>query len=176
MEFLEEKQKTVERLTQKLEERCSLEDEEYCLCDFKIGKIDAAIKVQITKSHFIFSVGYKNNLSRSSRKIGFGKNFDTLKLTEKAAMNFIRRAETIKNIYETMGHFGESEVCFSYIKKQNIYFCGHKVVDVYFTNEDSPVNFCRNWDINIYSIELKDFLSIDSKEKADVFLKKNKRK
>lgn len=175
MEFLEEKQKTVERITQKLEERFSLSRSVYTLHEFKIAHIDAIMQAKVTHKAFTLTVSYKNNMSVTSKRIGYGKKIETLKLAEKTIMNLIRKSETIKNIYETMGYFGEYEVSSSEIQKQCVYFGHERTIHVYFLNENSPVNFGRGWNLNYYSIELKDFLSIDSKEKAIDFLEKNKR-
>lgn len=175
MEFLEEKQKTVERITQKLEERFSLSKNVYTLYEFKIAHIDTVMQAKVTRKNFTLTVSYKNNKSVTSKKIGYGKKIETLRLAEKAIMNLIRRSETIKNIYETMGYFGEYEVSLSEIQKQCVYFGHERTIHVYFLNENSPVNFGMGWNLNYYSIELKDFLAIDSKEKAIGFLEKNKR-
>lgn len=175
MELLEEKQKTVERITQKLEENYSFSNSFYTLHEFKVAHIDAIMQAKVTHKGFTLTVSYKNNMSVTSKRIGYGKKIEALKLAEKSIMNLIRRSETIKNIYETMGYFGEYEVSSSEIQKQCVYFGHERTIHVYFLNENSPVNFGRGWNLNYYSIELKDFLSIDSKEKAIDFLEKNKR-
>ncbi len=175
MEFLEEKQKTVERITQKLEERFSLSRNVYTLYEFKVAHIDAIMQAKVTHKAFTLTVSYKNNMSVTSKRIGYGKKIEALKLAEKSIMNLIRRSETIKNIYETMGYFGEYEVSSSEIQKQCVYFGHERTIYVYFLNENSPVNFGMGWNLNYYSFELKDFLTIDSKEKAIDFLEKNKR-
>jgi hypothetical protein len=68
------------------------------------------MQAKVTRKNFTLTVSYKNNKSVTSKKIGYGKKIETLRLAEKAIMNLIRRSETIKNIYETMGYFGEYEV------------------------------------------------------------------
>lgn len=175
--FLEEKSNTINRITQKLEERFSLDGNgTYSIYEFKIDKNNFVMKIKLASNSFLFYVECKEISFRSKKSIGFGSKSYTLKLAEKSAMNFIRRAETIKNIYETIGLITVLDQNLkATTRKQSIYFSGNGTVEVHFLNDKSPVNFLRGFNLKIYSIELKKFLSIDSKEKADAFLEKNKR-
>lgn len=175
--FLEEKSNTINRITQKLEERFSLDKYgTYVIYNFKMGNDNFVMKIKLASNNFLFFVECKEISFKSKKSIGFGSKTDTLKLAEKSAMNFIRRAETIKNIYETIGHLDLFDQNLKSItRKQSIYFYGNGTIEVYFLNDNSPVNFWHGFDLKIVSIELKEFLSIDSKEKADAFLEKNKR-